>query len=87
MRNLNHENLIRLWGVVVSESRKMIITELAEGGSLRDRLRKESGATSIALLHDFSIQIASGMSYLESERLIHRDLAARNILLSKYSRL
>lgn len=84
MCHLHHTNLIKLYGVVFSPPKMMIITELAENGSLRDRLKKECGHTPIDLLHHYAIQISSGMSYLESKRLIHRDLAARNILLGCY---
>ena len=81
MHQLNHPNLIKLFGIVVS-SPMMMVTELATFGALRDRLRKECGHTSIATLVEYAIQISQGMAYLESKRFIHRDLAARNVLLA-----
>lgn len=80
MHQLDHINLVRLYGVVLS-SPMMMVTELAPYGSLRDRLRKECNRTPISQLVEYAIQIANGMSFLESKRFIHRDLAARNVLL------
>lgn len=34
-------------------------------------------------LVDCCAQVASGMSYLEEQKLVHRDLSARNILVGK----
>ncbi|KAG5285606.1 hypothetical protein AALO_G00005310 [Alosa alosa] len=81
MHSLDHQNLIRLYGVVLTHPMKMV-TELAPLGSLLDRLRKHQGHFLISTLCQYAIQIANGMAYLESKRFIHRDLAARNILLA-----
>uniref|UniRef100_I3KQV4 Activated CDC42 kinase 1 n=1 Tax=Oreochromis niloticus TaxID=8128 RepID=I3KQV4_ORENI len=88
MHSLDHQNLIRLYGVVLTHPMKMV-TELAPLGSLLERLRcvRPQGPVLIHTLCQYAVQVACGMAYLEQRRFIHRDLAARNILLAAAHRV
>ena len=89
MCGLNHKNLIKLYGIVLNSSASnnivMMVTELAPFGSLlnflRDIKEKKKKSVALAQLYSYIFQVACGMEYLESKKLIHRDLAARNLLL------
>ncbi|XP_026666542.1 activated Cdc42 kinase-like [Ceratina calcarata] len=83
MHSIDHEHIVRLYGVVLDTNSLMLVTELAPLRSLLECLKEPSLRTSFPVLSlcDFAVQIADGMQYLEAKRLIHRDLAARNILV------
>ncbi|XP_014231357.1 tyrosine-protein kinase PR2 isoform X7 [Trichogramma pretiosum] len=83
MHSIDHEHIVRLYGVVLDTSSLMLVTELAPLRSLLECLKEPQLRSSFPVpsLCDFAVQIADGMQYLEAKRLIHRDLAARNILV------
>ncbi|XP_013098174.2 activated Cdc42 kinase-like isoform X1 [Stomoxys calcitrans] len=84
MHSIEHENIVRLYGVVLATDSLMLVTELAHLRSLLECLKDPGLRVSfltIPTLCEFGLQICNGMRYLENKRLIHRDLAARNILV------
>eukprot|EP01135_Chromosphaera_perkinsii_P000398 Nk52_evm45s78 gene=Nk52_evmTU45s78 len=80
MKKLCHPKLLQMMAVCSKEQPMYIVTELMANGNLLNWVRAGKVAT-LASLADLSVQIVSGMMYLESKNYIHRDLAARNVLV------
>ncbi|VDN13217.1 unnamed protein product [Dibothriocephalus latus] len=83
MHSFDHPNIVRFHGICISPNSLKLVTELAPLRSLLECLREPDLYTKfpVSILHNFAVQIARGMAYLEEERLVHRDLAARNVLV------
>lgn len=79
MKELDHENIVRMIGVCKGES-LMLVMELAKLGPLNKFLPKNKHLPLWNVV-ELMWQVAKGMAYLESKSYVHRDLAARNILL------
>jgi len=96
--NEPHPNVVRLLGCCTSSSDKdptYVIMEYVAKGKLQEFLRKSRADHYYGNLHgssqkltsrdltSFCYQVAKGIEYLSSRKVIHRDLAARNILVSE----
>ncbi|XP_038659281.1 tyrosine-protein kinase SRK2-like [Scyliorhinus canicula] len=82
MKKLHHPYIMSLYAVCTTADPFYIVTELMKNGSLLNYLRSKEGFyLSLEQLLDMTVQVAEGMSYLESQNYIHRDLAARNVLV------
>ncbi|XP_017107727.2 uncharacterized protein Tie [Drosophila bipectinata] len=93
----SHQNVVTLLGACVESEPHMLIMEYAMRGRLLSLLRAARSATNILpasvpggrsltplsprTLAGFALDIACGMEYIASRRIVHRDLAARNVLL------
>eukprot|EP00111_Clytia_hemisphaerica_P014486 TCONS_00042650-protein len=86
LRNLDHENIVKFRGVCSKGPSYCLIMEFCAFGQLYDALRNDK-EVSPSLLIMWARQIAEGMSYLHSNRIIHRDLKSPNILISNKNNL
>ena len=76
-----HPNLVRYFGLCTEGPEQLLLTELAQYGSLDHFLEAHEGQ--VTLQHKLKMleQICAGMIAIVALLLIHRDLAARNILV------
>ena len=89
----NHETISLLSGCCTDKDPIFVIIEFVNGGTLQEFLRRSRSEHHYKNLHgasqnissrdltSFAYQIAKGMEYLDTKKLIHRDLAARNVLI------
>ena len=79
MAQFDHDNVVRLVGVVTVGEPLFVVLEFCELGALNSYLEDND------LLPELKVKIAidccQGMQYLASLHFVHRDLAARNVLL------
>lgn len=73
LRKLNHPNIVKFKGVCTHAPCYCIIMEFCPHGTLYDYLKSDQEIPPIRLV-SWANQIASGMHYLHSHKIIHRDL-------------
>jgi len=90
MSSLNNDYIVKLIGVCVDSgdlNDPLIITEWMPHGSLDQFIVRHRGTIVEEILLTFAIQIAKGMEFLQSCRIVHRDLATRNVLVESRDRV
>lgn len=78
MRNLDHINVVKFYGVAAGQEPLYVIMELADGGALDSALAKQRFP--MVKKYELILQAACGLAYIHENNLIHRDVAARNCL-------
>ena len=79
---LNHTNIIHIYTFDEYEGHPYLVMELADCGSLDDRIEKE-GVVPEPDVIDYGIKIASALDTALKKNLLHRDIKPGNILFNE----
>lgn len=78
---LNHSNILVVYQMGTHEGTPYLVSELLEGESLRERMRR--GPMPLRLVVDYGVQIARGLAAAHEKGIVHRDLKPENLFLTK----
>ncbi|VDM64635.1 unnamed protein product [Angiostrongylus costaricensis] len=78
MRQFDHPNVIKFYGVAARQKPFLAIMELADCGALDIYLRKNEQP--MDKKNEMCLQAAWGLEYLHAKNVLHMDIAARNCL-------
>jgi negative regulator of the PHO system len=88
MKELKHVNIVRLYDVIHTETKLVLIFEYCE----RD-LKKymdahgERGALDPTTVRSFMYQLLKGTAFCHENRVLHRDLKPQNLLINRKGEL
>ncbi|CAE6534909.1 unnamed protein product [Rhizoctonia solani] len=76
---MKHENVHQLMGLILFKRQSLgMVSEWMDNGNLHEYLRKSPGANRYQL----SLDVASGLAYIHSHKMVHGDIKALNVLVS-----
>ena len=78
---LNHTNIIHLYTFDESEGQMYLVMELADRGSLDNRIEKQLRVTELEVL-DIGYKIGSALDLALKHNILHRDIKPGNILFN-----
>ena len=78
---LNHPNIVTVHEIIPHQDGDLLVTELVDGVSLRERLRE--GALPLATALDIALQIARGLAAAHAVGIVHRDVKPENVMVRR----
>ncbi|KAI9336460.1 serine/threonine-protein kinase pef1 [Pilaira anomala] len=90
MKELKHTNIVRLYDVIHTESKLMLVFEFMDQDLKKfmdTTARSTHGALDTATIKSFLFQLLKGIAYCHENRVLHRDLKPQNLLINKHGEL
>ena len=78
---LNHPSILAVYQMGMHQGAPYLVSELLEGETLRDRLKR--GSLPVRKVVDYGVQIAKGLAAAHEKGIVHRDLKPENLFLTK----
>jgi len=82
---LNHPNILAVYQMATHDGVSYMVTELLDGETLRERLRR--GPVPIRKAIDYAVQIAHGLAAAHDKGITHRDLKPDNLFVTREGRV
>jgi cyclin-dependent kinase len=82
LKELRHDNVVRLHDVVHSDRKLTLVFEFLQM-DLRDYMDKHGGGLDAATVQHFMRQLLLGIEYCHYRMVLHRDLKPQNLLISR----
>ena len=76
---LNHPNILTVYEIVEAAGKEVLVSELVEGVTLRQRLRQ--GSLPLPRAIDLAIQVARGLEAAHRVGIVHRDVKPENLMI------
>ena len=78
---LNHPNILAVFQMGTFEGAPYLVSELLEGLTLREQIRRETLA--LAKVIEYGVQILGGLDSAHAKGIVHRDLKPENLFVTK----
>jgi len=82
---LNHPNILSIFDIGESQSAPYVVSELLEGETLRECLKRGRVSTRRAI--DYALQAAKGLAAAHDKGIVHRDLKPENLFITNDGRV
>ncbi|KAG0256159.1 hypothetical protein DFQ27_005884 [Actinomortierella ambigua] len=84
VKNLRHRHIIQFLATETYEGSLVMITDFAEGGTLQSAIKDRRLGGGWVKKDEIAKEIAKGLAYIHSNKIIHRDLKSSNVLLTRH---